>query len=167
MPMNNALTVVLFPHLTCAGGFLSVSNTIGTNAALTFIDLHSLLFVGGYFKIQGCTPLTMLVVAALTYVAQYFLVDSNTMALTYLSLVSLTYVGGYFFVDYNYSLDTLVAPSLVKIAGVCALCNGMYAVDLCGNSGTLSFSSAVSHAAAGQPCYLTQTQCIGTITTCQ
>ena len=127
-----AYTTGYFQVATSGGG--------GTyNAALTFVDVHSLSFVGGYLAFY------------------------HNSALTLLNLLVLTYVGGFFEVDSNSQLIVLSTPNLLKIAGTCPYCSPQWAVFLGYNANGFSFSSAISSAAAGQQCCLTRS-CIDYVT---
>ena len=184
---NSALATILFPQLTYVLLSFAVTNsgTNGFNVALTYIDAHSLAYVGSYFDIQYCTALTALnmaslafvggntlglnrmssltslVMKSLTYVAGYIGIFSITAA-TLFSFPILTYVGQYVQIIDNHVLQTISAPALTTIKCNSNSC-GSYAVYFCGNAATLSISQSIAYAAASMPCFLTSS-C--TATTC-
>ena len=125
---NGNLATISFPILTYAQGYIQVTNTApgAANTALTSIDLHSLITVIGFIDIANCVSLTSL------------------------DLPTLTYVGQYFYLSVNIALATVSTPVLVTIANVDA---NVYAVEVCNNAGGLDYS-AISQAAAGQPCLI-------------
>ena len=127
---NTVLKTIVLPLLTYVAGYFQVWNGAGGfgNAMLTILDVHSLAFVGGYMYLD------------------------NNGGLTSFSMPVLTFVGQYFDISSNHNLATLSAPALVKIAN-----NGgnSYAVAVCDNTASFSFSATISHAAAGKSCILT------------
>ena len=130
---NVNLGSISFPRLTYTTGFLEIINRGGgLNTAVSNVNLDSLVFVGGYFWIVFNSQLTAI------------------------NLPSLTYVGQYFDVDSNFKLATISAPALVKIACAQNSCTQYgSAVYLCGNTASsISYSAAISHAAAGNLCYI-------------
>ena len=184
---NTVLKTILFPLLTYTAGYLTVWNSVNNgnayNTMLTSLDMHSLSFVGGYIGIFYNSALTSLDFPALTFVGRYFYVyassqmELNLMSLTYVTqyfeiqqcyaLISftlpvLTFVGQYFQVAHNNNLASISAPALVKIANNAG---NAYAIAVCQNAATFSFSASISHAAAGKPCLQTSANC-GTSTTC-
>ena len=156
---NTVLKTIGFTLLTYTPGYLQVWNQFG-NTLLTIINLPSLEYVGQYLHIYYNSALTWLNLHSLTYVGLFFGVDST--GLTSLDLPSLTFVGQYFAVDYNSNLTKLTAPVLVKTAG---LYQNWWAVHLCENSGSFSYSTTISHSAVGKLCWLPPSSC-GATTTC-
>ena len=130
---NNVLATIAFPLLTYTAQYLQIFSSFGYNNALTVVDLHSLQYVGQYLTIKSCSGLTALNLPALTYVAQYFVVELNS------------------------NLAVLAAPAIVRIACIQSSCiNHGYAVNVCSNAASLSYTPAIAHAAAGRTCYLSQ-----------
>ena len=196
---NNVLKTVRFPLLTYTAGSLQVCNSnlsLG-NAALKFIEVSSLSFVGGLFSLCSNYVLTSLYVSSLAFVGQSFNIQRSeaivlldlpaltfvgqcfivyfSLQLTLLNLPALAFVGQYFEVTYNPILSVLSAPALLKISGTCTNvktvmeCGGTnWAVQICYTAASFSYSSAISHAAAGKACYLNHgIGCPGTVTICK
>ena len=135
-------------------GYFQVWNSFNSvnvlNTALTSIDVHSLAFVAGHIGVYFNLALTSLSLPALTYVGLYVFIYYNN-ALTACSMPALTYVAWYFKVNSNSNLAAFAAPALVKIAN-----KGLntWTVNLCSNAASLSYSAAISHAAALNACWL-------------
>ena len=136
---NAQLASIMFPKLTSVAGNFQVWNSAGSpgNTALASIDLNALVSVGGSFGIFWNPALKSLSLPALTFVQQWFGVYSN----------------GF--------LTTLSAPSMVTIANHGNLLG--WALKLCNNAASFSYSIIISHAAAQQTCYLTNANCAAAI----
>ena len=158
---NDALTMISFQRLTFVEGNIFIANSHGHNTALTFVDLQSLSFVGGVFEIAQNTAITSLSLHSLTFVGQNVLVTSNN-AITTLNLPVLTFVGHLFSVGPNPELASISAPALVKIAN---LDGNYWAVAICNNVASVSYSAAITQAAAGNHCFIQPDFC-ATATTC-
>ena len=130
---NTFLTAIVFPRLTSVAGSFRVLNSAGLpgNTALTYLDVHSLAFIGGNFALYWNAALMAISLPVLTYIGQYCEVNTNN-ALTSVSVAALTYVGEHFEVSGNTNIVTLSAPAMVKIKGA----SSSWAVMLCNNAAT-------------------------------
>ena len=186
------LVTVQFPQLTFAGGNFELWGSPSDDngiAVLTYVDIHSLAYVGGEFGIYYSSALTSLTLTALAYVGQnvfivqnpalvslslpaltsvgYALTVQSNSVVTSLGLPVLNTVGWNFYAGENALLSSVLAPELFKIECFNNACNGFpSAVCLCGNTDNVLYSDAILSAASGQACHVPPNHC-GTATTCK